>query len=558
MQMIRGGYHAGIVNAEPESIRLSLPTDARPSLLARVMPVIVAGVALVVYARTLMPGVAFGDWGEMQTVPHVLGVAHPTGYPTYIVLAWLADLVPIGSTAFRANFLSAVFVAAALGTATLISIRLGVRPIIAGAGALALGAVGTVWAAATIAEVNSLHLLFGALILHRALVWEDRRSPSDLIIGGLLVGLAVGNHLLTLFIVPFVAVFVLWTGRREILARPLILVPALGAVILGLAVYLYVPLAAGQSPPLPYNHPVTLDGVLWLASGTQFRGQFDFLSAKGPGEFVSALPGLWALLAARATPFVPLFGLAGLAILVRRRPAFGLLCAAILLSGVYVWANYLKLEHYLLVPWLVVAIGASVALEWIAAAVTSRSRRSATLDPGLLIGAAALTFALALGAINWSAADRSSDRSGQEYVDTVLAALPQDAAILSHWGASAPLWYGRFVEGHRPDVLIVDDTNIVYEGWVTRDRRISSLICERPVFILMLEERDLASTRQAFRLEPFLTVRIAYGGPSAAVDRPIYRVEPLDPAACSPPADRRPGSEPASRVRITIPATDSR
>ena len=522
----------GMGHPESESIRLSLPTDAPPSLLARVMPAIVAGVALVVYARTLMPGVAFGDWGEMQTVPHVLGVAHPTGYPTYIVLAWLAELMPIGTVALRANFLSAVLVAAALGAVTLISIRLGVRPIIAGAGALALGAVGTVWAAATIAEVNSLHLLFGALILHRALVWEDRRSPSDLIIGGLLVGLALGNHLLTLFITPFVAVFVLWTGRREILARPLILVPALAAVILGLAAYLYVPLAAGQSPPLPYNHPVTLDGVLWLVSGTQFRGQFDFLSPKGPGEFVTALPGLWALFAARATPILPLLGVAGLAILLRRRPAFGLLCAAILLSGVYIWANYLKLEHYLLVPWLVIAIGASVALEWVAGAVTRRLHGFDTLDPGVPIGAAALTFALALGAINWSGADRSSDRSGQDYVDAVFAALPRDAAILSHWGASAPLWYGRYVEGHRPDVLIVDDTNIVYEGWGTRDRRISSLICERPVFILMLEDRDLTSTRRAFRLEPFLTVRIAYGGPSAAVDRAIFRVEPLDPTAC--------------------------
>jgi len=89
-----------------------------------------------------MPGIAFGDWGEMQTVAHVLGVAHPTGYPTYIVLAWLGELVSIGSVAFRANFLSAVFVGATLGTVTLISIRLGVRPMIAAAGALALGAVG--------------------------------------------------------------------------------------------------------------------------------------------------------------------------------------------------------------------------------------------------------------------------------------------------------------------------------------------------------------------------------------------------------------------------------
>ena len=525
-----------MVSAEPESIRLSLPADARPSLWVRLLPAIVGGVALVVYARTLMPGIAFGDWGEMQTVAHVLGVAHPTGYPTYIVLAWLGELVSIGSVAFRANFLSAVFVGATLGTVTLISIRLGVRPMIAAAGALALGAVGTVWAAATVAEVNPLHLLFGALILHRALVWEERRSLSDLVLGGLLVGLALGNHLLTLFIAPFVAVFVLWAGRREILARPWILVPALAAVILGLAVYLYIPIAASQSPPLPYNHPVTLDGVLWLVSGTQFRGQFDFLSSRGPGEFVAALPALWAVLAARATPILPILGLTGLAILVRRRPAFGLLCAAIFAGAIYVWANYLQLEHYLLVPWLILAIGASVALEWVAGLLTGWPRRIATFDGGVLLGrvtvAFALAFALALGTINWSASDRSSDRSGQDYVNAVFAALPQDAAILSYWDASTPLWYGQHVEGGRPDVLIVDDTNIVYEQWVTREARISSLICQRPVFILRLDDRDLIPTRQAFRLEPFMTVLVAGGGPSAVVDRPIFRVEPLDPTAC--------------------------
>ena len=149
-----------------------------------------------------MPGIAFGDWGEMATVPHVLGVAHPTGYPTYIVMAWLAELLPIGSVAFRANLLSAVYVTITLATISLISLRLGVRPVIAIAGALATGAVGTVWAAATVSEVNPLHLMFVALIVHRALVWADGRRRSDLAIGGLLIGLALGNHLLMLFVAP--------------------------------------------------------------------------------------------------------------------------------------------------------------------------------------------------------------------------------------------------------------------------------------------------------------------------------------------------------------------
>ena len=330
---------------------------------ATLVPVAVGSVALLVYVRTLLPGIAFADWGEMQTVPHVLGVAHPTGYPTYVILSWVAQLVPLGSVAFRANLLSAVLVSGALATTAAILLRLGVRPVLAAAAALALGAIPTIWAAATVAEVNPLHLLFVALLLHRALVWEERRQTRDLVIGGLLLGLSLGNHLLTVFVAPFFALFVLWVGRREIADRPWILPPAVAAGLLGLSVYLYIPLAAGSDSPLRYNHPVTLDAILWLVGGTQFRAQFGFLSEGGVAEFVGSLGALWRLLADRATPLLPVVGGLGLVLLVARRPAFGLMCVGILVFNAYVWSTYLRLEHYLLVPWLVLAIGFGVALE---------------------------------------------------------------------------------------------------------------------------------------------------------------------------------------------------
>ena len=81
-------------------------------------------------------------------------------------------------------------------------------------------------------------------------------------------------------------------------------------------------------------------------------------------------------------------------------------------------------------------------------------------------------------------------------------------------------------------MLIVDDTNIVYEGWGSRERRIASLICERPVFILRLEDRDLESTRAAYRLEPFVTVMVGAGVPSASVSRDVFQVFPRDGAPC--------------------------
>ena len=521
-------------------------TSAKAAHPTRLLPFVAGATALAVYLRTLMPGMAFGDWGEMQTVPHVLGVAHPTGYPTYIILSAIAQLVPVGSIAFRANLLSAVLVSGAVGVTVAILLRLGTRPLIAIASALAMGAVPTVWAAATVAEVNPLHLLFVALLLHRALVWEEHRRLRDLLIGALLLGLALGNHLLIVFVAPFVVLFVLWVGRREIAARPWVMVAAAVAELAGLATYLYIPIAASLSPPLAYNHPVTLDAFLWLVSGTQFRGQFGFLSPDGLSEFGGSLSALWPLLVQRATPAVPVLGAIGLALLIRRRPAFGLMCVAILLANVYFWATYLRLEHYLLVPWLVLAIGMGVALESAARALSARlpiargraadprgqPARVPRFDAGALVGATALAFAIWLAGASWTASDRSGDRTAEAFADAVLGALPPNAAILSEWDASTPLWHARYVLDQRPDVLIVDDTNIVYEGWGTRERRIGSLICERPVFILRLEDADLEPTRAAYRLAPFIMVSVALGGPLAAVTRPVFRVEPLDPTTC--------------------------
>ena len=131
------------------------------------------------------------------------------------------------------------------------------------------------------------------------------------------------------------------------------------------------------------------------------------------------------------------------------------------------------------------------------ARLPTRAASRRTAAPGWL-GRLPSTVAVAVGVLlvaglvagNLGGADRSRDRTASTYVDAMLGALPQDAAILSFWDASTPLWHGRFVEGSRPDVLIVDDTNIVYEGWANREARIAALVCERPVFVLRLDERD--------------------------------------------------------------------
>jgi len=76
-------------------------------------------VAMALYSHTLAPTVTLVDSGEVTMAARTLGVAHPPGFPLYVLLAHLVSLVPIGNVAVRVNFASALFAALAAAMLTL-------------------------------------------------------------------------------------------------------------------------------------------------------------------------------------------------------------------------------------------------------------------------------------------------------------------------------------------------------------------------------------------------------------------------------------------------------
>jgi hypothetical protein len=97
---------------DPET--LTRTTQAAASRKVRLaIAAAVFSVALATYSFTLAPTVTFVDSGELIAAAHTLGVAHPPGTPLYVLLAHIAQLVPIGSVAARVNFASALFAALA-------------------------------------------------------------------------------------------------------------------------------------------------------------------------------------------------------------------------------------------------------------------------------------------------------------------------------------------------------------------------------------------------------------------------------------------------------------
>jgi hypothetical protein len=514
----------------------------RPSAAVRQPPTTLLGrygapagvfvIALIVFVRTLLPGQAFDDWGEMQVVPHVFGIPHPTGYPTYVLVAWLFELLPVGSIAFRANLLSAVCIAVALAALTSVMQRLGVRPVVAAGAALATGFTGSIWSSATVAEVNALHLAFIGLIFDRALAWAQDHRFRDLALGGLLVGLSMGNHVLTAFTAPFVIAFVLWTGRETLAEHKAWILAPVATTALGGLVYLYLPIAASLGPPLPYNTPIDLDRFLFLVLGEQFSGQYrGLVTMEGPGTFITSLPDLGRLMGERATLMFPVLALLGVVPAFRRNAPFAAVLVATILVGLYVWANYLRLEHYLLVPWLTMGILVGITIDAAGDIVAGWLTEGLRPIPGAVAALLALGLAVMLVAVNLPKQDLSGNRSAEQYVDDLFDLLPEDAAVLTFWGASPPLWYAQLVDGRRPDLLVVDDTNIVYEGWGTREARIKDLVCERPVYLLRGSGKDVELTRNAgYEVIQVGTVFTGGGDPLAAYTLPVFRVE--RPATC--------------------------
>src|SRR5215207_4794535 len=81
--------------------------------------------ALALYIRTLAPSLLWGDSAEFQTLSYTLGMTHPSGYMTQIMLGKLFTYIPVDNIAYRVNLMSAFFGALAVAQVYLIVRMLG-------------------------------------------------------------------------------------------------------------------------------------------------------------------------------------------------------------------------------------------------------------------------------------------------------------------------------------------------------------------------------------------------------------------------------------------------
>lgn len=468
-------------------------------------------------AAFLVPAAAYaasasiepGSWdtAELQGVPYILGIAHPTGFPLYVLLgyAW-SHLIPISTVAFRMNLMSGIAIAVAAAAAYAVARELGAGRWIALAATFWFAFTQDVWAHAARAEAQDLAVAFASIAIYCFLRWM--RTGIDGWFAGAfaLCGLGMAAHPNALWLVPAFVIGALVAKRRPSLRLCAL---ALALTLGGLALYLYLPVRSayvvshGLDPTA--NLPGTGGGVFWNydnpsgahglraeLTGSEFETPSYFLGAFNPARAGEAL---WAFVDGLHTQygtFAALLILGGFVVAWRRdwrsTLVLGIACIAALLFSV-AYPNESDVGRYrLLASWIAVPL---------LGALTPRGDRSAPLLYAalfvFLIAGAAQSFELQRGFFTHAPAE-----GGRWVINAVRPHVPAGAVIVSNWLDATSLAYGAYADGSLPGRIIVSDDKLRidrYQRWARR----------YPVYVLVDPQNItfLPGARDAARLDGY-------------------------------------------------------
>src|SRR5215218_5946322 len=422
------------------------------------------------YVATLAPTVLpYGapdtlDSPMLQTEVNVLGVGHPTGYSTYLMLTHLFTYLPFGDSAYLVNFASTIYAALAVFAVYLAGLRLGGRPVAAAAGALAFGLSGAFWSQAVIAEVYTLEALLVALVILFLFLWRDRRDSRYLLLSAFLVGLSLTHHLTSILLVPATVVFVFLTDRC-MFSRTGLMLKGVGLFLLGLLPLLYLPIRALMHAPLNEADPSTPWRFLLLITGGSFlaesseKGRHCSPSSLALADASTKLGLFGDHLLGQFSLILMLVGVLAAVYLLFTDRATAILLGVLFFGCLGQAAVYLQLGiedfYVFLIPaflvfGLCISGGLGVLLRWV-----ERPIIGSTAGAALVVALSVLMLFIPLLGVReaYVQHELSQDYAARKTIEAVASKVEQGATVLHH---RSPLWYMVLVEERRRDLTLID------------------------------------------------------------------------------------------------------
>lgn len=421
--------------------------------------VVVFVLSLAVYVLTLAPDLTWAhygaDGGDLIAASFTGGVAHPPGYPLYLMLGRAAATLPVGNVPFRYNLFSAFAAAGAAmataWTASRLSRGDGWRAAASGLGAgLALAFAPLLWEQSVITEVYALNALLSAAVVALSARAPRRRAHCLALVA--VFGLAAGHHLTLACFSPLVAFRLAQAGRAMGWGR--VAGAALGGALLSGLPLVYLPLAARGA--VVWGDPSTPVGLWWLISGALYRGYAFGL----PTE--QALPRV----AVVAQTLVKGFTLPGVAVgLIGARalhrqdaPLMWTMLAAGTVSSVFA-VGYLTADSQVYLIPLLAVFAVWIGVGWAQALAPRWAWLAAVLPVWILVH-------------NWQAIDLHADHAARDFVNGIVAQAPEGAIVITGEDRHTfALWTSVFVEQARSDIIVVEPNLLSFDWYRAALRR---------------------------------------------------------------------------------------
>ncbi len=504
----------------------------------------------VVYVLTLAPTTAFWDASEYIAAAKVIGIPHPPGNPLFVIMAHVFGLLPLAeSYAVRINLFAAATSAGAAAFWFLVAER-WLRGIVterwariatAMAGALVGATSWTVWNQSVVNEkVYTVSLLSIALVMWLVVRWgDDPPGPHRdrwLVLIAYVLALTATNHLMGFLALPALGIYVLWTDWRVVVqpwaivtfyalliavtgrwldmfagdstSGPILIVLTLGvlsyalwrspkdplvylgllAVVVGISLnYLWLPIRAGQYPPINEGEPVglfsqALQDVLnrvqygkpalterqatFVGQLANFWQYFSWQFARGWGRFAGVVTALFVVL-----------GLSGLWTLWKSDRRAGLAAAAllgVLTVGLVFYMNFRygfsqypdqpslarevrQRDYFFMGSFSAYGVFVALGLGAMMRGIVEFLRDRGTPRGRWAVASIALAFGLIPVIANRGSAGRSGETMARDFAWDILQSVePYGVLITAGDNDTFPLWYAQEVEGIRQDVTLAN------------------------------------------------------------------------------------------------------
>ena len=440
------------------------------SRLTKIMvPILICLFLSGLYLHTLAPGLTWAfdgaDGGDLVTAAATGGVPHPSGYPTYLLIADLFLKLPVGSLAYRTNLFSGVCTVVTALMIYKIMRSLDQTIFSASVASLVFGTFPLVWSQAIITEVYALNALFVTILLYFYIMRVSH--PVSDYIWGIVAGLGLGNHLTILFMLPLM--FVNKTQPVEVqVNRALrkqstfsyirIMARRLTGLGLGLSVYFLIPIRAAAKAPINWGNAINWDGLIWLVTGKMYWGRLNDLNSnylktgiRAWSHFLVGQLGIYGILLV----FIVL------AVLFKRSRVYLASAWLVLAYSIFSILYYSPDSYVYLIPALIsISIWMGLGSGWVVEKIPTGSSYFKPLAEFCI-----LAFIFVHAILEISHMNLSTDHVAEQYAQVILKSAPAKDIIFTEGDESTfALWYFHYSYHLRPDIVIVSN-DLLDQPW---------------------------------------------------------------------------------------------